>query len=404
MIDTIFHISPYLRPDIGRWNGTSNTLRQIGTDDHTLTHFIIVCSPSAEKTKLNDNTWLWAVPIPNIEKHSTVREIIKHSEVFVKNFHTLFGTSFNNEFRDALFIAHGPEALFFADILLGHFKIESHQFCFQTHYGIWEICNLINEDMTWCDFSPDLDNLMLRSDFCIEILNRAKTIWVENSLMKDALLNENINSNCDLQISPLVGYPKVFSLNEKPIQNKKILIAGRCSYEKGFDIAIRAFDIAKRKHPSVRDYTLECILMERWPFPYAHQKRYKEYLLQLADSLKSHASISFRGALGHSQLLSEIRNCALLLVPSRYEPFGIVALEGVLQATKTLASPLVGATEHINSIYLKTTGTTTPETFASAIVRELEKDLIDKDSFEWPSVDLVLNKRFKSAFNEKIKI
>ncbi len=72
-------------------------------------------------------------------------------------------------------------------------------------------------------------------------------------------------------------------------------------------------------------------------------------LRELAAAVASSQATSIRPGVSHSQLMAELGKCGLLMVPSRYEPFGIIVLEGLMRGTPTVVSPHVGASESVAS-------------------------------------------------------
>lgn len=110
------------------------------------------------------------------------------------------------------------------------------------------------------------------------------------------------------------------------------LAAGRFSdYVKGADLLYRAFVETQRRHPSVR---LEIASDDR---------RFLETLHQLpGDSWK------FHGWLSRKELHVAMSGADAVVVPSRYEPFGLVAVEAMAMSTPVIAMAVGGLAEIIH--------------------------------------------------------
>ena len=390
---TIIHISPYLRPDTGRWNGTTNVLSQLGLTTDSLTHNVVVCGAAPETTQLNERTTLWVVPVPNVECHAATSLILRHSECFANS----FPMPLREELRvcpdNHRILAHGPEALLFVEQLSRHFRLPHATLGLQTHYGIWDICALAESDSGWHTYGPCLTDLHLRAKACLAALAHVGSVWVENSCMSKSLTANTRDRLREPTVAPLVSSPPVVPIAAGRSRRKKILVAGRCAYEKNFDTAIRAFDIAHQRHRHMRHFSLDCIVMSRLPYPYPEHTRYLEMLHTLAQTALSRNAIRLRPALNHRNLLHEIATCSLLLVPSRYEPFGIIALEGILHGTKTVVTPCVGAREHISSPLLRISDGCSPESIAEAMAEHIANGARQCHQISWPSVDEQLELR-----------
>lgn len=89
---------------------------------------------------------------------------------------------------------------------------------------------------------------------------------------------------------------------------------GRLEYEKGIHDAIAALPKIRRAHPG----TVLAV---------AGDGTQQDWLLEQARKYKVVKSVQFLGTLDHSELLHWLHHADAILLPSHYEPFGIVALE-----------------------------------------------------------------------------
>jgi glycosyltransferase involved in cell wall biosynthesis len=115
---------------------------------------------------------------------------------------------------------------------------------------------------------------------------------------------------------------------------KYILFVGRLVAQKGVDVALRAFDTLRHLRSDIR------LLI-------VGEGENSLLLLRLARSLGVIPSVTFAGW-RRGQALVDAYQCAeLVLMPSLYEPFGIVALEAMACGKPVIASSVGGLTEII---------------------------------------------------------
>ena len=106
----------------------------------------------------------------------------------------------------------------------------------------------------------------------------------------------------------------------------RLLYVGRLEYEKGVQDAIAALPRIRRAHPG----TTLTIAGVGTQF---------EWLQERARVHRVARAVTFTGHLEHADLLGWLHGADAIVLPSRYEPFGIVALEAAAAGT-----PLVTAT------------------------------------------------------------
>lgn len=112
----------------------------------------------------------------------------------------------------------------------------------------------------------------------------------------------------------------------------QILFAGRLIPQKGPDVLLRAFGAVLRRHP---DATLTI----------AGDGTQRLYLERLARFLGLRQRVRFLGWQSPGQLAELYRDCAVLAVPSLYEPFGLVALEAMASGRPVVVSRVGGLAE-----------------------------------------------------------
>lgn len=114
----------------------------------------------------------------------------------------------------------------------------------------------------------------------------------------------------------------------------RLLFVGRLEYEKGVQDAIVALPRIRRSHPGT---TLAV----------AGEGTQIEWLRRLARTHRVARSVSFLGTLDHTELLGRLHAADAIVLPSRYEPFGIVALEAAAAGTPLVTSTAGGLGEAV---------------------------------------------------------
>jgi glycosyltransferase involved in cell wall biosynthesis len=96
----------------------------------------------------------------------------------------------------------------------------------------------------------------------------------------------------------------------------RIAFVGRLVREKGCDLLLRAFASIRAAYP-------------QWCLSIFGDGPERPWLVELSNELSLSSSVSFHGTVGRGELSRALRQHRVIVVPSRYEPFGIVALEGL---------------------------------------------------------------------------
>ena len=114
-----------------------------------------------------------------------------------------------------------------------------------------------------------------------------------------------------------------------------LLFAGRLEYEKGVQTVLRALPRLRRRHPGLR-------------LVVAGVGTHEEELRQLARRLRVGRAVEFMGFMDPEDLavLAAAADCAL--VPSIYEPFGMVALECAAAGTPLVVADTGGLREFVD--------------------------------------------------------
>ncbi|MDT5336864.1 MAG: glycogen synthase [Mycobacterium sp.] len=114
----------------------------------------------------------------------------------------------------------------------------------------------------------------------------------------------------------------------------RLLYLGRLEYEKGVHDAIAALPRIRRSHPGT---TLAV----------AGDGTQLDFLLEQARKYKVLKAIDFIGRVDHEQLVALLHDCDAAVLPSHYEPFGIVALEAAATGAPLVTSNVGGLGEAV---------------------------------------------------------
>jgi glycogen(starch) synthase len=117
-----------------------------------------------------------------------------------------------------------------------------------------------------------------------------------------------------------------------PFVQPRLLCLGRLAPEKGMDVAIRAFRLILERFPRAR-----LTIAGDGPLRFELEEQ------ALRDEVR-HA-VDFMGWVLPEKVLSLINDHTMVLMPSREEPFGLVALEAALMARPVVATRVGGLPE-----------------------------------------------------------
>lgn len=129
-------------------------------------------------------------------------------------------------------------------------------------------------------------------------------------------------------LDPLAGNPKRLDLRSRAIEELKLVYVGRFERRKGFDIAVRVFSELLTRSISVRiDFAGDTMT------PSVRELVQSAGASKLLDSDK----VRFVGLLDREELDDLYASATLVFMPSRYESFGLVAIEAM-----AAGAPVVG--------------------------------------------------------------
>ena len=114
-----------------------------------------------------------------------------------------------------------------------------------------------------------------------------------------------------------------------------IVYTGRLEYEKGVHTLLRAMPRLRRRFPGIR-------------LVVAGQGTHADELRALARRLRLGSSVRFAGWLGEERLIALAAAADCAIVPSLYEPFGMVALEAAACGTPLVVGDTGGLREFVD--------------------------------------------------------
>jgi glycogen synthase len=128
------------------------------------------------------------------------------------------------------------------------------------------------------------------------------------------------------------GWP--FAKRTKKTGPAELLFVGRLEYEKGVQDAIAALPRIRRTHPGT---TLTV----------AGEGTQQDWLVEQARKHKVLKAVRFVGHVNHQELLDLLHRAHAAVLPSHYEPFGIVALEAAAAGAPLVTSNVGGLGEAV---------------------------------------------------------
>ncbi|UPW07659.1 glycosyltransferase family 4 protein [Gordonia terrae] len=114
----------------------------------------------------------------------------------------------------------------------------------------------------------------------------------------------------------------------------ELLFAGRLEYEKGVQDLLAALPRIRRSHPGT---TLTV----------AGDGTQRDWLMEQARKHRVSKAVTFVGPVDHGELVTLMHRCDAIVLPSRYEPFGIVALEAAATGAPLIVSTAGGLGEAV---------------------------------------------------------
>ncbi|MDQ0233624.1 glycosyltransferase family 4 protein [Metabacillus malikii] len=169
-----------------------------------------------------------------------------------------------------------------------------------------------------------------------KLISQADYIIVCSHYMKDLIESRHDNieviPNGVIPANYKITINQISHIKKLQLQKPYLLAMGRLVKEKGFHLLIEAYaDLANE----YIDYKL--IIAGDGP--------YYNQLVQLTKDLHIQDRVMFTGFVNGTERNILLNNCKLLVVPSLYEPFGIISLEGMAVSKPVMAFNVGGLSE-----------------------------------------------------------
>jgi glycosyltransferase involved in cell wall biosynthesis len=146
-----------------------------------------------------------------------------------------------------------------------------------------------------------------------------------------------------------------------------VVFSGRLVPEKGVDVLLKAFAIVAQDLPEVR-------------LTIAGDGPERRRLGELTEKLGMTTKVTFLGHITRRDMETRFAQAWMQVVPSRWaEPFGLVALEGMMRGTAVIASSMGGLTEIIKQ---GETGFLVPPNDIGALALRMKELLSDRAKAE----------------------
>ena len=187
----------------------------------------------------------------------------------------------------------------------------------------------------------------LRIELEKKVIKDVNKIICASSHEKDIIDNYVSASSKKVSIIPLAVDTNVFHPNDKYLSREKleidqdskiVLCVSRIDPVKGIDILVKSF-------AQLNNSQLKLMIIGGYNAPNPYQAK----LLKLVKRLNLQEKIQFVGAVPHGDLVKYYNASDLVVVPSLYESFGLVSLEGFATKKPVIASNIGGLASTIDN-------------------------------------------------------
>ncbi len=225
-------------------------------------------------------------------------------------------------------------------------------------------------DHGWLSWKEHLETFLLNRLSRIGAVSKGLALEIHQRVMSKSIHNIFIVPNF------IKRYDYPFSTNRSSDQHIKIIAIGRLSHEKGFDVLIQAIEYLIQTNK----INITCSIYGEGPE--------KHFLSQLIHEKNLNESIFLEGIVDNDDLRHRLPNYHLMVIPSRSESFGLVALEAFNAQLPVIASNIPGLNEIVRD---NDTGllfdTEKPISLSAKIFLMLNHDTLKSkctaNAFEW---------------------
>src|SRR5262249_30219488 len=161
-------------------------------------------------------------------------------------------------------------------------------------------------------------------------------------------------------VLPNIVDDDVFVLRDEPRDPNQLVFVGVVRHVKGLDVLVRALALLRPDRPNLR------LLVVGNPF-YRAYRRDEAAVKQLIVELALTDRVHFAGQASPAEVAKAMRGSALLVMPSRRETFGAVAIEALASGTPVVATRCGGPEDTMTTEVANFAPTDDPPALARAI-------------------------------------
>ena len=165
-----------------------------------------------------------------------------------------------------------------------------------------------------------IDKVLAYVPYIIVVSSPLKPLITKKTNSKIYMIPNGINLR-EIQNAEICNHIKV--------KHPSVLFIGRLERIKGVDILLRAISIIKKEMPEICGYIMGDGSLEN-------------ELKELTKKLDMEENVNFLGFKSEKEKYSYIKSVDICIIPSRYEPFGIVCLEAMACGKPVVASNVGG--------------------------------------------------------------
>jgi D-inositol-3-phosphate glycosyltransferase len=203
----------------------------------------------------------------------------------------------------------------------------------------------------------------------------------------------------DIDNFQVLSKPEARRQLDLPTTNKTVMYVGRFDQRKGIETLVRAIaQICDGRETSKLDMDKLSLLIVGGSDPNQADGQERLRIEGLVAELGITAQVNFVGMVGHDRLPLYYAAADVCVVPSHYEPFGLVAIEAMACGTPVVASDVGGLQFTVVS---EETGLLVPAQDVDAFAKAIERTLVDevwaqkarkqaarrvRDNFSWAGV------------------
>jgi glycosyltransferase involved in cell wall biosynthesis len=219
------------------------------------------------------------------------------------------------------------------------------------------------------------------------IINSVRFVIVPSEFSKNEIINEfKVPKEKIIKIPNFISFENLktrINFKKRYKVDKYILAVGRFSKEKGFEYLLKSFKLVLEKR---KDIKLVII---------GGKRDYIRVIKKLANKLGILDNILILSNVSDEDIYSAFKYAELVVIPSIYEPFGIVALEAMYFGKPIIAFKVGGLKEIVKN---KVNGVLVREKNIEALANTITKILSDAKARENFSRN---NKKFVKFFDRR---